>query len=92
MNPFDTIIRGGTVANASDTVKCDVGIRGGRVVALGVDLGAAAEVIDASGRLVLPGGIDSHVHFAQPSAAPASSWPTISRAAPVRRRSAAIRS
>ncbi|MFH1346261.1 MAG: dihydropyrimidinase [Pseudomonadota bacterium] len=64
---FDTIIRGGLVATASDTFACDVGIREGRIVALGHDLGAAEEVIDASGKLVLPGGIDSHVHFAQPS-------------------------
>jgi dihydropyrimidinase len=45
-------------------------------------------VIDAAGKLVLPGGIDSHVHLAQP-AAPASSWPTTSRAARARRRLAA---
>jgi len=64
---LDTIIRGGRVATASDTVVCDVGIRGGRIVALGEDLGAADEVIDARDRLVLPGGIDSHVHFSQPS-------------------------
>ena len=37
------------------------------MVALGEDLGAADEVIDARGRLVLPGGIDSHVHLSQPS-------------------------
>src|SRR5215472_4254756 len=37
------------------------------IVALGEDLAAAEEVIDARGRLVLPGGIDSHVHFSQPS-------------------------
>jgi dihydropyrimidinase len=67
MSKLDTIIRGGKVANASDTVVCDVGIRGGKVVALGEDLGAADEVIDARGRLVLPGGIDSHVHLSQPS-------------------------
>ncbi|WP_024510793.1 dihydropyrimidinase [Bradyrhizobium sp. ARR65] len=64
---FDTIIRGGTVATASDTFACDVGIRNGRVAALGHDLGDAKEIIDASGRLVLPGGIDSHVHISQPS-------------------------
>jgi dihydropyrimidinase len=52
---------------ASDTVACDVGIRGGKIVALGEDLGTADEVIDARGRLVLPGGIDSHVHLSQPS-------------------------
>src|ERR1700741_2914341 len=66
---YDTIIRGGTVATASDTFACDVGISGGRVAALGADPGPAAEVVDASGKLVLPGGIDSHVHLAQPSGA-----------------------
>jgi dihydropyrimidinase len=64
---FDTIIRGGTVATASDTFACDVGISGGKITALGADLGTAKEVVDASGLLVLPGGIDSHVHIAQPS-------------------------
>jgi dihydropyrimidinase len=64
---FDLVIRGGTVATAADTFACDVGVRDGRIAALGQDLGAAREVIDAAGKLVLPGGIDSHVHFAQPS-------------------------
>lgn len=67
MTSFDTIIRGGTVATASDTFACDIGIRTGRIAALGHDLGPAEEMIDARGRLVLPGGIDSHVHLAQPS-------------------------
>src|SRR3954452_10222272 len=67
MTALDLVIRGGRVATASDTFLCDVGIRGGKIVALGEDLGAAADVIDASGKLVLPGGIDSHVHLAQPS-------------------------
>jgi dihydropyrimidinase len=65
--PLDTIIRGGTVVTAADTFASDVGIRDGKIVALGHDLGAAETIIDATGRLVLPGGIDSHVHFAQPS-------------------------
>jgi dihydropyrimidinase len=63
---LDLVIRGGTVATASDTVRCDVGIVGERIIALGENLRAARE-IDASGLLVLPGGIDSHVHIAQPS-------------------------
>jgi dihydropyrimidinase len=67
MNDFDLIIAGGTVATASDTFKADVGIRGGRIVALAEGLSGAAQTIDAAGRLVLPGGIDSHVHIAQPS-------------------------
>jgi dihydropyrimidinase len=65
---FDTIIRGGTVATASDTFACDVGIAKGRITALGDNLGTADEIVDAKGLLVLPGGIDSHVHIAQPSA------------------------
>ena len=64
---FDIIIRGGTVATASDTFACDIGISGGKITALGSDLGSAAEIFDATGKLVLPGGIDSHVHIAQPS-------------------------
>src|SRR5712671_6719961 len=67
MTKFDTIVRGGTIATASDTFCCDIGIRDGRIVALGHDLGPASEIIDATGRLVLPGGIDSHVHISQPS-------------------------
>src|SRR3954453_5301310 len=64
---FDTIIRGGTVATASDTFACDFGISDGKITALGDHLGSAGEVVDASGKLVVPGGIDSHVHIAQPS-------------------------
>src|SRR3984893_521264 len=63
---FDTIIRGGTVATASDTFACDIGILAGRIAALGENLGGATEIGDDAGKLVLPGGIDSHVHIAQP--------------------------
>lgn len=67
MSKYDLIIKGGTVVTASDTTRCDVGIRGGVVATLGLDLGEADRVIDATGKLVMPGGIDSHVHIAQPS-------------------------
>ncbi len=67
MASFDTIIRDARVATASDVFSCDIGIAGGRIAALGYDLGQAAETIDAAGRWVLPGGIDSHVHISQPS-------------------------
>ncbi len=66
---FDTIIRGGMVATAADIFAADVGIAGGRVTGLGTDLAGAPEIIDATGLLVLPGGIDSHVHPDQPAAA-----------------------
>ncbi len=64
---YDTVIRGGTVVTAADSVECDVGIRDGRVVALAEGLGDADNELDASGLLVLPGGIDSHVHISQAS-------------------------
>lgn len=64
---FDTIIRNGTVATASDTFVCDIGIRDGRIAALSSGLEEADEIIDATGLFVLPGGIDSHVHLDQPS-------------------------
>ena len=88
MPEFDLAIRGGTVVTASDTVRADVGVRGGRIVAVAEGIADAARVIDASGLLVLPGGIDSHVHIAQ-DPGPASSWQTTSPARPGPRRPAA---
>jgi dihydropyrimidinase len=66
MKKYDVVIKGGKVATASDVFHCDVGIIGGRIAALGEGLEGEKE-IDATGKLVLPGGIDSHVHFSQPS-------------------------
>lgn len=67
MDSFDLVIRGGTVVTASETSRCDIGIRDGRIAALADRLPAGSREIDAGGRLVLPGGIDSHVHIDQPS-------------------------
>nr|WP_319388123.1 dihydropyrimidinase [uncultured Cohaesibacter sp.] len=68
MADFDLLIRGGTCVTAADTFSADIAIKGGVIVATGKDLGSADKEIDASGLLVMPGGIDSHVHLAQPSA------------------------
>ena len=65
MPDFDLAIRGGTVVTASDTFRADVGIRGGRVAAVADKVEGALKEIDASGLMVMPGGIDSHVHLAQ---------------------------
>ena len=67
MSKFDLIIRGGTVATASDTFKTDVGVRAGKIVALGHDIGKAERTIEAEGQLVLPGGIEAHCHIEQES-------------------------
>ena len=63
---FDLVIRGGTIVTAADVGRSDIGVKDGRIVALADNLPRAASEIDASGLLVLPGGIDSHVHFDQP--------------------------
>lgn len=64
---FDTIIRNGTVVTESQTLRCDVGIRHGKIISLAETLDGADEILDATGLYVVPGGIDSHVHLAQPS-------------------------
>jgi dihydropyrimidinase len=65
---FDTVIRNGTVVTATDTTKADVGIAGGKISAIASQLPAenAARIIDATDRLVLPGGIDVHTHLDMP--------------------------
>jgi len=68
MQPFDVVIRGGVLATATDTVKADLGIRGETVAAIGENLDPGKREIDARGKLVLPGGIDSHSHIEQLSA------------------------
>jgi dihydropyrimidinase len=65
MSEHDLVIRGGTVATATDTFRADVAVRGERVVAIGEDLPPGRQEIDATGRLVLPGGVDSHCHIEQ---------------------------
>lgn len=75
MSDADLIIRGGIVVTSSDINPADIAIRDGRITAVGSDLGlSAAEQIDASGLHVLPGGIDSHVHFNEPGR---TEWETI---------------
>jgi dihydropyrimidinase len=66
---FSLVIRGGSVVQPQGTVRADIGIRGETIVAIGDRLGPGAAEIDASGRLVLPGGIDPHAHIGQVSGA-----------------------
>lgn len=60
------VIAGGTVVTAADSYAADIGIRDGRIAQIGHGL-TGAERIDATGLLVLPGGIDAHVHLDQPT-------------------------
>ncbi len=69
---FDCILCGGTVVCESGPVRCDIGIRDGRIAALGdaSDWLPARRTIDAAGKLVLPGMLDSHAHIASPGPFP----------------------
>ena len=67
MAEFDLVVRGGEVITAGGRARCDVGVEDGRIKALAESLTGAARTIDAAGLWVLPGGVDSHVHIAQPS-------------------------
>ena len=64
---FDLIVRGGEVVNHAGRGLADVGVRGGKIAAIG-DLGqaSAGEIVNAAGLTVLPGVIDSQVHFREP--------------------------
>ena len=61
---FDLVIRGGTVVTAEKTFRADVGIEGEKIVELKEGLNGK-RVLDASAKLVLPGGVDSHCHVEQ---------------------------
>jgi dihydroorotase len=66
---FDLILRNGTVVNHNGIGRADIGVTGGRIARIG-DLGRAdaAEIVDCTGLHILPGVIDSQVHFREPGA------------------------
>ena len=77
------LIRGSQVTTAVDRWTGDILIEDGRIVALGVALSADADMHDAAGLLVLPGGVDVHTHidYDTGSARTADTFETATRAA-----------
>ena len=66
MTPFDIVIRNGEIVTAAGPVgRADIGIADGVIVQIGSRLEGRQE-IDAAGKLILPGGIDAHVHLSFP--------------------------
>lgn len=82
---FDLVVAGGRVVSADSVVEADVAVTDGLIVAVGRNLAArgAGEVIAAAGRHVLPGAIDSHVHFREPGYTHKEDWGTGTAAAAV---------
>ncbi len=60
---YDLVVRGGTVVTTSDSFAADIGVRSGRVAAIGEALAPGTTEIAAAGLLVLPGGVDVHTHL-----------------------------
>jgi len=64
---FDLIIRGGDVVTPEGVVRCDVAVAGETIAAIAtpeaLSADSAKQVIDATGHIVMPGGIDPHVHL-----------------------------
>lgn len=79
---FDLILKGGIVVNHEGEGYRDIGITGGRVVAVGdLSRAAAGETIDCAGLHILPGVVDSQVHFREPGMEHKEDLETGSRAA-----------
>ena len=62
------VIRGGTVVTAEHSFSADVYCENGKIVAVAenLEVPSSAEVIDATGQLIMPGGIDPHTHMQLP--------------------------
>jgi len=79
---YDLVVVNGTVVNHDGVWQGDVGIRDGKIAALGaIGAQAGAEAIDARGLHLVPGVIDSHLHFREPGAEHKEDLETGSRAA-----------
>ncbi|MEJ5202561.1 MAG: dihydropyrimidinase, partial [Anaerolineales bacterium] len=63
-----TLIKNGTLITASETFQADIFIDSEKIIQVGVGLkvGEDVEIVDASGKLILPGGVDPHTHFDLP--------------------------
>jgi dihydropyrimidinase len=74
---LDLAVTGGTCVLPSGTMTADIGVSGGRIATIGAPgtLAAAAKTVDASGKLVIPGGIDPHIHALSPIRFPGQQEP-----------------
>ena len=60
---MDTILRNARIADGEDQPTVDIGIDGGRIVAIGPDLATEGETFDVGGRRVTPGFVETHIHL-----------------------------
>lgn len=79
---YDCIFKGGTIVNQNGRAEADIGVIGERIAAIGtLDAATAGDVIDCKGLHILPGVIDTQVHFREPGLTHKEDLETGSRAA-----------
>ncbi|PZG18366.1 dihydroorotase [Nonomuraea aridisoli] len=78
---IDLLIEGGTVVTPEGRRRANVAVQDGVVAGVGPGRPAAREVVDAAGLLVLPGGVDTHVHLMDPGSTEREDFPTGTAAA-----------
>ncbi|MFI5957549.1 dihydroorotase family protein [Cryptosporangium sp. NPDC051539] len=81
MAALDLIVSGGTIVTPDGRRRADIGVRDGRIVAIGTLDASAVTVEDAGGLLILPGGVDTHVHLMDPGDTAREDFPSGTAAA-----------
>src|SRR3981081_1338634 len=81
MPDMDLLIAGATVVTSQGRRRAHVAVRDGRISYVGPDTPPAAKIVDAAGLLVLPGGVDTHVHLMDPGSTDREDFPTGTSAA-----------
>jgi dihydroorotase (multifunctional complex type) len=81
MSTRDLVIAGGTVVTATGTAAANVHVSAGRITHVGPERDGPGEIVDASGLLVLPGMVDTHVHLMDPGDTSREDFPTGTKAA-----------
>ncbi|GAA4979005.1 dihydroorotase [Actinopolymorpha pittospori] len=81
MPDADLLVAGGTVVTPAGRRRANIAVRDGRIGYVGTERPDAREVVDASGLLVLPGGVDTHVHLMDPGSPEREDFPTGTAAA-----------
>ncbi|MFI6350105.1 dihydroorotase family protein [Streptomyces sp. NPDC050560] len=78
---LDLLVEGGTAVTPQGRHRANIGVRGGRIAYVGPERPAAGGTVDAGGLLVLPGGVDTHVHLMDPGSTDREDFPTGTSAA-----------
>jgi dihydroorotase len=83
MPELDLVVAGGTLVTPEGRRRADIGVRDGRIAVIGTHLPTSRQRVDADGLLVMPGGVDTHVHLMDPGSPDREDFPAGTRAAAV---------